>query len=795
MAPHPAPLMHTTISKGRVVALIKLHIVLPIALLMLLVACSDGSLTVDSSGADSTSSCDGSCTLNATDPDSVRLTINDVQTVLAQGVFEAQTRNTDATIAVVDRVGNILGVYRMGDRQSRFMLIATDFEDADGIIDSTNDQQFGISAGLESIKLPGGVGQLRDFNLDHLAAVSKAITGAYLSSEGMAFTSRTANQIVQDHFNPGEDFQPGGPLFGVQFSQLACGDFTRALTPQQLIQISQTNDTLPGPHPAPLGLAADAGGLPLYKNGALVGGVGVMADSVYGVDKFIADVDSDLDELIAVASTFGYGAPIDRRDRVTVEGKVFRYSDADFGDLISNPAAAPAFSTFAGDPNVGSLVAVRNFSTGALREGTVFGTPESGIRADQENLFPGRDAFVIVDQNNQNRYPPIGGFEPVSLLGTQPLSQAEVTAILSEAMGVANSARAQIRRPLGTPARVTISVVDTLGNNLGMVRGRDAPTFGADVSLQKARTAAFFSSPSAAAYLTNPPVMASSTDTEFSDDLATRQGDFPDYLYLQPEIVEGLPKLVTGSILDYLDQLSAFLGTEANPNPPILDGSFAFSDRAGGNLSRPFYPDGINGTNAGPLSKPLGEWSVFSTGLQLDLVINAVLTGVVAAAANTNNGIEADLTSISPQPATNNVTPPADNTLDGINGCVGKGFEVLGRPPVREIQEMIITDTGEQITAPRIANGIQIFPGSVPIYRGNVLVGAIGVSGDGIDQDDMISFLGVHRAGLSLNGSINNAPSEIRSDQLSPQGVRLRYVQCPQTPFIGSTEQNVCQGL
>ena len=47
-------------------------------------------------------------------------------------------------------------------------------------------------------------------------------------------------------------------------------------------------------------------------------------------------------------------------------------------------------------------------------------------------------------------------------------------------------------------------------------------------------------------------------------------------------------------------------------------------------------------------------------------------------------------------------------------------------------------------------NGVQIFPGGVPIYRGATLVGAIGVSGDGVDQDDMIAFLGVHDAGRAV---------------------------------------------
>src|SRR5690606_41185331 len=65
----------------------------------------------------------------------------------------------------------------------------------------------------------------------------------------------------------------------------------------------------------------------------------------------------------------------------------------------------------------------------------------------------------------------------------------------------------------------------------------------------------------------------------------------------------------------------------------------------------------------------------------------------------------------------------------------------------------------------RLQNGIQIFPGSVPVYRGSQLVGGLGVSGDGIDQDDMISFLGLHNAGARLGG-FGNAPAAMRAARL-----------------------------
>jgi hypothetical protein len=83
----------------------------------------------------------------------------------------------------------------------------------------------------------------------------------------------------------------------------------------------------------------------------------------------------------------------------------------------------------------------------------------------------------------------------------------------------------------------------------------------------------------------------------------------------------------------------------------------------------------------------------------------------------------------------------------------------------------------------------------MPIYRAGKLVGAVGISGDGIDQDDMTAFLGLYNAGQRVGG-IANADIAIRADQLvvGNPPARLRYVNCPFAPFLDTSDQNVCQG-
>lgn len=580
-----------------------------------------------------------------------RLSSAEVETIIAQAVVRAQARGALATIAVTDRVGNVLAVFSMPGAAATFRI----------------DGGRGVRGGLEQV----------DTLPSTMAAISKALTGAYLSSAGNAFSTRTASHIVQQNFNPLEANQPSGPLFGVQFSQLGCSDLMR-----------KDSDASLGPKRAPLGLSADPGGLPVYKSGRLVGGVGVIADGVYGLDLDIRDVDNDLDEQLALAAVRGFEAPADiMANRITLDGRSLRYLDAATG---GTSPAAPALSTLPG-----SLQTVAGYFNAPIRSGVAFGSPDSGLRKDSAD-FVTQNAYVVVDGANNNLYPPRASTDGL-------VTAAEARQLLASALGVANRSRAQIRRPSGSTAQVTVSVVGVDGEILGIARSPDAPVFSLDVSVQKARSAAFFSNPTSGAALQA----------------------LPDASYLNPA--------AASSIGAYVAQLRSFLN-----RPTALSDGLAFGARTIGNLARPFFPDGIADTGNGPLSKPLASWSPFSTGLQLDLSINAI-------------------TGAAPVPAV---------------GCTG---------------------------LPNLKNGLQIFPGGFPLYRvsGNTaqLIGAVGVSGDGVDQDDMVAFLGIANASRILGNGLGHAPARMRADSLALPGGQLRYVQCPQAPFNNSDEQNVCAGL
>ena len=607
-------------------------------------------------------------------PDSQSLSVGDVQKIISRAVAEATAQGKPAVIAVVDRVGNVLAVYKMAGAPDNATLRA-----APNPANNTD---------LEGVSVPAAAG-----------AIAKAVTGAYLSSGGNAFSTRTASEIVQQFFPPTAVITPGlegGPLFGVQFSQLPCSDLSGRFNP------AGGPGAFIGPKRSPLGLSADTGGFPLYKNGVLVGGVGVMADGDYGFDADVSNVDNDAEENIALAATTDYAAPSSiTANRISLDGTLLRYSDATASTLKSSPASAPGFTNSAA---VGTLQAVTGYTNGTIIDGQVYGTEASGIRKASSAEFNNLDAFVLTNGAGNNRYPAIGGSDGADV-GTA-LSGAETAAVLEEAFKIMSRARAAIRQPLDSRAQVSVSVVDTRGKILGIVRAPDAPIFGIDVALQKARTAAFFSNKNAASELNNDP----------SADVRTF-----------------IPAART-----FLNETNAFTGATA------------FSSRSIGNLARPFFPDGQFNNPNGPFSRPIAKWSPLSTGLQSALVLTNLVQHVsfVKGASATDT----------PQRCT------------------------------------FIPDFGPGTN--QLQNGIQIFSGGVPIYRGTQLVGAVGTSGDGIDQDDMISFLGLYNGGQRVSG-IGEASNFIRADnvvvQINGNSVRLRYVNCPFAPFLDTTEQNVCQ--
>lgn len=505
------------------------------------------------------------------------LTAVEVDRIVRQAAAEAQRIGLKAHIAVTDQEGNILARFRMAGAPDSTRVRPKPGEDGRR------------GHGLEGLDLPAT-----------FAAVTKAGTGAFLSSGGNAFSTRTASFIVQDHFPPLVDFTPGGPLFGVQFSSLPCTDVKSP--------------------PLPAGLSADPGGLPLYKSGLVVGGVGVEGDGSYTLDPDPADSDAPPEEQAAAAGARGFEAPdLVRADRILADGIRLPYVNAQAGS-----GGSAAAGDYLDGPRDGAASAFRPAALGDL----------SG---ESDPRFPTRAGSL--------------------------LSADEVTRILTQAARQASVTRAAIRQPLGSAARVSIAVVDVDGSILGNFRTADAPVFGFDVAVQKARTASFFSRRGAA------------------DDL--RRAGLAAYL------VDGVP----------------------------LDGSVAYTSRAVGFLAQPLYPPGIDGTDAGPFSSPRAEWSPFNTGLQLDLVEDAVFVFLA--------------------------------TVRGGGGC--------------------------SAAIPALANGITIFPGGVPLYKNGALAGAIGVSGDGVDQDDLIASAGA--AGF-------DAPAEKRCDQLIVRGVRLPYVKLPRHPDL-----------
>lgn len=325
-----------------------------------------------------------------------------------QNIVQAAAQAADSTsmvIAVVDRGGNVLAVYRKPGA--------------------------GASA-------TGNFGAGVDVND---LAVALARTAAYFSNDQAPLSSRTVRFISGIHFPPGVANTSNAPLYGIENTNRGCTLATNFLA-GQAVQPSLSlgggfgpgiitgkadlNDSDPN--------AVNPGGVPVFRSGVVVGGVGVA-----GVPGEIAEYAA-----YSAATSNGFGP-----------------TPAPPGVVFINGIALPFVNQTTAPTGVNPGTFTGNFLMGP---GASAGQPPEG-----DLVAPAAG--------------PLGG-----------LSAAEVLQILNNAEATAKLTRAVIRLPLGSKARMVIAVADLDGTIIGLRRMSDSTVFSIDVAATKARNMVYFNS-------------------------------------------------------------------------------------------------------------------------------------------------------------------------------------------------------------------------------------------------------------------------------------------------------------
>jgi uncharacterized protein GlcG (DUF336 family) len=358
------------------------------------------------------------------------LTAAQVTQILAQAASQARPGQA---IAVVDREGVVLGVFRMN-----------------GATDATEQ-----------------------------AAIARARTAAYFQSVGEAFTTRTARFIIQDHFPFPIQNTAGGPLYGVEFSSLPGSDML-------------PNDGIPYVSGDPGGVPLYLGRVPVGGIGVAGDGKDVAARfdlASPGQKVYNGREESDFDESVAMAGALGARTPANvrlnayapasiRATTVFLPGPALRFPFTNSNTANKNPfqplasidgAVSPNFPIKASQPNPYPKV-----------DASVYGLP--GELKNTSTLNTGLNK-------------PNGGYGVVGSddNAAVKLTVDDVNTIIRQAVLTSKNVRGAIRQPIGTAAVVHVAVVDRDGTVLGVFREEDGTNFSFDVAVQKARTAAFFS--------------------------------------------------------------------------------------------------------------------------------------------------------------------------------------------------------------------------------------------------------------------------------------------------------------
>jgi uncharacterized protein GlcG (DUF336 family) len=363
------------------------------------------------------------------------LQIADVQRIVQAAVNSA---NVDMVVAVVDRAGFVLGVFRTQNAPAAVL---------------------------------ANFGQTLDAN-DVAAALAR--TGAFFSNDQAPLSSRTVRFISGIHFPPGVTNQPPADLYGIENTNRGCtlvstAAFQNQIPPSLALGGGFGPGVLTGKADAMDSnpLAVNPGGVPIFYQNVVVGGIGVVTSSSdLNVAEYAAFVGSTT-QRTGPSDSFG--------PTPAAPGVVFIAGIAlPFVTQTSRPAGVSS-GPVAG---AGSFFVAPADSTGQPPEGDLI-APAAG---------------------------PLGG-----------LSAADVQTILDNAEATASVTRAAIRLPIGSRTRMVIAVADLDGTIIGLRRMQDSTVFSIDVAASKARNMVYFnSSARAAADLNQVPIGTAVTNRTIS---------------------------------------------------------------------------------------------------------------------------------------------------------------------------------------------------------------------------------------------------------------------------------------
>jgi uncharacterized protein GlcG (DUF336 family) len=440
-----------------------------------------------------------------------QLTSVDVTRVITQAVNRAVKISPNSVIAVTDREGYVLGVWV-------------------------------VRGGTAT---PGEIA----------TAVSKAGTAAFLSSNQNAFTSRTAGFIIQQHFPPGVSNTSTGPLVGVGLSNLFISDVNHFKKtdlipcPPAVPPATQSPGTLGSPI-AFTSLDGSPGGVPLYKNGELVGGVGVTGDGTPQPPIPFVPM-PPLFPLPPCITVPLVGIARDENPFIYIGG--------------ADPDEDVALAGQQGFAPSGSIVATNVFINGIRLPYVVTSKSKKAksiiIQGNTDPQFPIQGSpppfpypvATFSGVTGQIRQPIVSDPILTPINGQLRLNAAEVSSIIDFAAKRVKITRAGIRLPIGTQMEVFITVVNNPETDgaaptvLGTFRTGEATLFSWDVAVQKARTAVFYTRHDFLGFGLNVA-------------MSTRCVGFLAQRFYPPGIDGNTP----GPFFTEQDKLSGFAGTEPN---------------------------------------------------------------------------------------------------------------------------------------------------------------------------------------------------------------------------------------